>query len=155
MTTGSHIHVRVTRRFSAAAERVFDAWLDSELLGRWMFGRALRDEEVLHLTLEPSVGGTFSFLVRRQGQEIDHVGTYLELERPRRLVFTWVIAPNPEDQSRVVIEIVPLEKGCELTLTHELHPDWVDYAARTEASWAKMLDTLAAALGVSAPGGTR
>ncbi len=74
MTADPDCIVRVTRRFTASAERVFDAWLDTALLGMWMFGPPLRDEEVLRLTLEPRVGGSFSFLVRRQGQEIDHVG---------------------------------------------------------------------------------
>jgi hypothetical protein len=51
------------------------------------------------------------------------------------------------DSSRVTIDIAPLEKGCELTLIHELHPDWADYADRTEAAWTKMLDALATTLG--------
>lgn len=47
----------------------------------------------------------------------------------------------------MTIDIVPLETGCQLTLTHELHPDWADYASRTEAGWTKMLEALAEALG--------
>lgn len=142
MKSGSHVKVRVTRRFSAPAERVFDAWLDSAMIGRWMFGRVLRDEEIVRLTLDPRPGGRFSFVVRRSGEEIDHIGRYLELERPRRLVFTWSIAPEPEDASRVVIEIVPKEDGCELTLTHELPSEWADYADRSRDGWTKMLGVL-------------
>jgi hypothetical protein len=48
---------------------------------------------------------------------------------------------------RVTIDIVPLEAGCQLTLSHELHPDWADYASPTEAGWTKMLEALAEALG--------
>jgi len=44
----------------------------------------------------------------------------------------------------VIIDIAPLATSCELTLTHELHPDWADYASRAEAGWTKMLDALAA-----------
>jgi len=51
------------------------------------------------------------------------------------------------DSSRVTINIAPLEKGCELTLIHELHPDWADYADRTGGAWTKMLDALATTLG--------
>jgi hypothetical protein len=29
-----------------------------------------------------------------------------------------------------------------VTLTHELHPDWADYADRTQAGWTKMLGAL-------------
>ncbi|MHA3772610.1 SRPBCC family protein [Verrucomicrobiota bacterium sgz303538] len=140
------IPVRVARRFSVPQERVFDAWLDRELIAQWMFGPKLRDEEVLRIAIDARAGGAFSFLVRRQGTEIDHVGTYLEIDRPRRLSFTWGIAPVSGDSSRVTINLQPLETGCELVLTHELQPDWADFAFRTEAAWTKMLDVLAETL---------
>ncbi len=140
MQAGSDIRVTVVHRFKAAPERVFDAWLSPDLLGQWMFGAKVRDEEILRISVDGRVGGSFSFLVRRQGEEIDHVGKYLEIDRPRRLVFTWGIGEG--DSSRVIIDIVPSGTGCELTLTHELHPDWADYAARTEAGWTKMLGLL-------------
>jgi uncharacterized protein YndB with AHSA1/START domain len=142
-----NVVVRVTRRYSASPERVFDAWLDPGMLGRWMFGTVVRDEEVVRIALDARVGGTFSFAVRRQGEEVDHIGEYLEIDRPRRLVFTWGIAGESEDGSRVIVEIVAQENGCELTLSHELHPDWADYADRTEDAWTKMLDALAGTLG--------
>jgi uncharacterized protein YndB with AHSA1/START domain len=138
--------VRVNRRFDVPSSRVFDAWLDPAMLAKWMFGPAVRDEEIVKLTLDPRPGGAFSFIVRREGREINHLGEYLEIERPSRLAFTWSTAQSLPDVSRVTIEIVSLGDGCELTLTHEMHPDWLDYVSRTEAGWAKMLDTLAAAL---------
>jgi uncharacterized protein YndB with AHSA1/START domain len=147
MSTAPRINVRVTRRYTAPPERVFDAWLNPEMIGKWMFGPALRDEEIVRLSLDARVGGSFSFVVRRQGEEIDHIGEYLEIDRPRRLVFTWGIRMETTDSSRVTIDIAPLEKGCELTLVHELHPDWADYADRTEAGWTKMLEALATTLG--------
>jgi len=141
-----NVKVSVSRRFSASPERVFDSWLDPEMIGKWMFGPALREEEVLRTAVDARVGGSFSFLVRRQGEEIDHIGEYREIDRPRRLVFTWGIAGFSEDESLVIIEIVPRENGSELTLTHEMDSKWADYASRTEAAWAKMLDALAATL---------
>ena len=142
-----NVKVSVTRHFDASPERVFDALLDPEMIGKWMFGPALREEEVLRIVADARVGGSFSFLVRRQGEEIDHVGKYWEIDRPRRLVFTWGIAGDSEDESLVIIEIVPRETGAELTLTHEMDTKWADYASRTEAGWTKMLDALAATLG--------
>lgn len=133
--------VQVTQRFNASAERVFDAWLSPELLGKWMFGPEVREEEIVRLSLDARVGGAFSFVVRRGEHVIDHVGEYLELDRPRRLAFTWGIAGS--DSSRVVLEITADGPGCVLTLTHELHPDWAAYASRTEAGWTQMLTKLA------------
>jgi uncharacterized protein YndB with AHSA1/START domain len=142
-----NVKVSVTRHFDASPERVFDAWLDPEMIGKWMFGPALREEEVLRIVADARVGGAFSFLVRRRGQEIDHVGKYREIDRPRRLVFTWGVAGESEDESLVTIEIVPQETGAELTLTHEMDAKWADYASRTEAGWTKMLEALAVTLG--------
>jgi uncharacterized protein YndB with AHSA1/START domain len=140
ITVNSPIKVSVVRHFNAAPERVFDAWLDPEMIAQWMFGPAVRDEEIVRITTAPRIGGSFSFLVRRKGEEIDHVGTYLEIKRPNRLAFTWGI--GEAEGSRVIIEIVGHEAGCELTLTHELAPDWADYADRTKAAWEKMLEVL-------------
>ena len=84
--------------------------------------------------------------MRRHGEEIDHVGEYLESVRPRRLSFTWGIKADSNNFSRVVIDIARRDQGTDLTLTHELDPDWADYAARTEAGWTTMLDALAKAL---------
>ncbi|MFY1825309.1 SRPBCC family protein [Myxococcus fulvus] len=146
MTPSKTVQVQLTRLFAASAERVFDAWLNPETLGRWMWGPGVRDEEVLHLRLDARVGGGFSFLVRRKGQDIDHIGTYLEIHRPRRLVFTWAIREETmreEDVSRVTLDFQPRDSGCELTLTHVMSDQWAEYADRTQAGWATMLTTLA------------
>ena len=141
MEARSTVQARVTRRFNGAPERVFDAWLDPDRVRKWMFS----NDEILHIEIDPRVGGVFSFLVRRGEEEIDHVGEYLEIERPRRLAFTWGVA-GEEGSDGVTVELAPLGSGCELTLTHALHPDWSEYAERTEAAWAQMLDLLAATL---------
>jgi len=153
MTDQSPLKVVITHSFSASPERVFDAWLDPETIGKWMFSPTLLEQEVVSISLDPRVGGSFSFVVRRQGKEIDHIGKYLEIDRPRRLVFTWGIRQDSGDSSRVMLDIVAQGTGCELTLTHELDPAWADYESRTRDSWTKMLkvldDTLSASAGAA------
>jgi len=136
------VNVTVSRHFSAPPERVFDAWLDPAMIGRFMFGPALRDETIIHLKVDARVGGAFSFKVRRGDMEIDHVGTYREITRPRRLVFTWGILGESVDESVVSIEITPHDDGCELTLTHEMQPQWAGFAQRVEQGWTTMLAAL-------------
>jgi uncharacterized protein YndB with AHSA1/START domain len=133
--------VLVTRRFSASAERVFDAWLDPAKAGRFLFatpqGRMVRAE------IDARVGGSFVFTDRRDGEDIEHKGSYLEIDRPRRLVFTFAVAAPKfsAETTRVTIEITPLAGGCELSLTHEgVLPD---YAERTQSGWKMILETLA------------
>ena len=136
--------IQVSRRINAPAERVFDAWLDPAMIGRFMFGPHLRDEAVVSLENEPHVGGQFHYKVTRGGALIDHTGTYREIDRPRRLVFTWGVDQEQGDLSVVTIEIVAHGGACELTLTHKLHPDWSEYAERTQAGWTKIVGDLAA-----------
>lgn len=146
MATRNKPSVHVERRFGVSRERVFEAWLKPDLLGRWMFG--LREEDVIRSTVDARVGGSFSFVVRRQGVEIEHAGRYLHMNRPSRLVFTWGIGGVP-DESRVTVDLLPAGAGCELMLSHELSPGWADHAARTEAGWIRVLAALASSLGDS------
>ncbi|MCB0082354.1 MAG: SRPBCC domain-containing protein [Caldilineaceae bacterium] len=140
----------ITRRFNVAPERVFDAWLDPSKINGFIFGPHLRDEEIVEIIVDPRVGGGFLFSVRRQGQQIDHVGEYLEIDRPRRLVFTWGVKQD-DASSRVVIDIAPLAGGCELTLTHEMKPEWANFVEQARAAWAKMADALSVLLMCEAP----
>lgn len=138
--------VRVTRMIQAPAERVFDAWLDPAMIPRFIVGPDVRDEELVHVQVDARVGGRFSFLVRRGGQAIDHVGTYREITRPHRLVFTWGVDEEQGDLSVVTIEIAPRGNSCELTLTHRIDPAWADYAERTQQGWTLITGKLAEAL---------
>ena len=136
----------VSHRFAFPPERVFDAWLDPEWIGRWMYGPAVRDERIVRLGLEPRVGGKFSFVVDRQGTEVDHVGEYLEIDRPRLLVFTWATRDSLPETSRVIVEITPHAGGCELTLTHVMGAHWAAYTDKAAGAWRKMLGALDRAL---------
>ncbi len=140
------VTVTVTKKFSVSAERVYDAWLSPDWLGRWMYGPAIRDERVVRLGLEPRVGGRFSFVVNRQGVEVEHSGEYLELDRPRLLVFTWAARDALPEGSRVIVEIAPCDGGCELTLTQVLGANRTDFAIRAEGAWRKMFEALALTL---------
>jgi uncharacterized protein YndB with AHSA1/START domain len=145
MNSQNKLEARVSRAFSNPAEQVFDAWLTPEVVGRWMFGPAIRDEEVISIEIDPRVGGAFSFLVKRQALVIDHIGTYLTIDRPRRLEFNWGVK-GMSDSSKVSITIEPQDSGCTLTLVHELHPDWIEYLQRSIDGWGDMLRVLGEAL---------
>jgi uncharacterized protein YndB with AHSA1/START domain len=106
-------------------------------------------QTVVRAEIDARVGGSFLFVARRDGKDIDHVGKYLEIDRPRRLVFTLCVPVVWADDNRVVIEIVPLEKGCELTLTHEgVLPEHKD---RIQSGWTAFLEGLEALTSRIAP----
>ncbi len=143
MTADRRATVRVTRRFSQSPERVFDAWLDPEKARKFLFATATG--EMVRAEIDARAGGRFTFVDRRNGEDIEHVGEYLEIDRPRRLVFAFGVPKFFAERTRVVIELARYGAGCELTLIHEgVLPD---YASRTEGGWRLILDGLAAALG--------
>jgi uncharacterized protein YndB with AHSA1/START domain len=143
MTPQSPASVQVTRRFEIPPERVFDAWLDPARVGKWLF--ATESGQMVRIEIDPRVGGSFTIVERRDGEDVEHTGEYLEIERPRRLAFTFRVPKYSQEQSQVRVDIVPMESGCELTLTHEnVLPDYRD---RTESGWGRLLSGLAATLG--------
>lgn len=145
MTSQRPITVRVTRRFDAEPERVFDAWLDVNKASRFLF--ATPKGTTVRAEIEARIGGTFNFTERRDGVDVEHIGEYLEIDRPRRLVFTFHTERGSTDLSRVTIEIVALPTGCELTLTHAMDAKWAAYKDRTEAGWTTIIEALGRTLG--------
>jgi uncharacterized protein YndB with AHSA1/START domain len=127
--------VRVKHRFTAAPERVFDAWLDPEKARRFLF--ATPTGQMVQAETDPRVGGRFTFTDRRDGVDVVHAGEYMEIDRPRRLVFTFAVPIYSTIVTRVIIEIAPLDDGCELTLTHEGLPP--EYTERSVEGWTRIL----------------
>jgi uncharacterized protein YndB with AHSA1/START domain len=133
---------RVTRRFDASIERVFDAWLDPQKAGTWLF--ATPTGQIVRVEIDARVGGSFVITRREGNDDIEHVGTYLELDRPRRLVFTFAVPKFSTEATRVSLDFKAPSKGCELTLTHEgVLPEWLD---RTTEGWGGILSSLAGVL---------
>jgi uncharacterized protein YndB with AHSA1/START domain len=135
-------HVRVTHSFKLPEEKVFNAWLDPTLAGRWLF--ATDKGEMVRVEIDARVGGKFRFVDRRDGEDIEHVGEYLTIDRPHRLVFDFAVPKYSPDKTRVSIDIEAQGPGCVLGLTHEGVP--LEYVERTHAGWAKILDGLNASL---------
>lgn len=133
----------VSKIFSQSPERVFDAWLDPEIAGRFLF--ATPDGVMTKVEIDPQVGGRFCIVERRGETDAVHVGTYLVIDRPRKLVFQF--GDNVAfDATRVTIDIEPIAAGgCRLTLTHEgVLEDWRNQTIR---GWTEILDGQTTVLG--------
>lgn len=141
--TPETVTVRISRKYDASPERVFDAWLDPASAGRFLF--ATSTGTIIKCEIDPRVGGGFLIVDRRPDMgDAEHHGRFVEIDRPRRLVFDFAVEKYMEGATRVTIEIAPAGAGCELTLTHE--GVWRDYAERTEGGWSRILEGLARAL---------
>ncbi len=133
--------VQVRRRYSHSPERVFDAWLDPALAGQFLF--ATPTGTMVKVEIDARVGGRFNIVERRDGRDAVHVGVYLEINRPRRLVFSFGDSVA-FDTTTVTVEILATREGCELVLTHTgVGPEWT---AQTITGWTGILDTLGTVL---------
>jgi uncharacterized protein YndB with AHSA1/START domain len=129
--------VTVKHRFAATAERVYDAWLDPAKVRKFLYTTATG--QIVRCDVDARVGGKYVIVDRRNGEDVLHEGTYLELDRPRRIVFTLRVPKYSSDEDRVTIDIKPLTHGCELTLTTQTADEW---AEDTQRGWTMILDVL-------------
>ncbi len=138
-TTSDPPTLTVTRRFNAGPEQVFDAWLDPVSFPQWMFRTPTG--ELMEFELGPRVGGRFLIVECRGDVLAEHFGEFTEIDRPRRLAFTF--ATDREGvPTLVTVTIVPVAGGCELTLSHLVGPGWEPHIDRARTGWAVILKSL-------------
>jgi uncharacterized protein YndB with AHSA1/START domain len=143
MNADARTTVRVSRVYRAAPDRVFDAWLDPASARQWLF--ATPEGRIQRCDIDARPGGRFSVIDRRDGNDVEHRGSYVELDRPRRLVFDFAVPQFSSETTRITLTLEPRGRGCELTLLQEgVLPD---YAERSTQGWKTMLDGLAGTLG--------
>jgi len=112
--------VVVRRVIAASAEDLFDAWLDPEALAQWMRPGTINSTVA---RVEPRVGGTYEITMQGQSGLIVHKGVYRHIERPTRLVFTWISGPTEFKETLVTVDFVRVDKRTEVIVTHEQLPE--------------------------------
>lgn len=115
----SEREVVVTRTFDAPARILFDAWTRSELLMQWWTPKSFG---ITFISCEADVrpGGSYRFVFGHPDfdQPMAFVGRYLEVDPPRRLVWT-----NEENSDGPVTTVTFDEKDGKTRLVlHELYP---------------------------------
>jgi uncharacterized protein YndB with AHSA1/START domain len=120
-------------------EAAFDAWLDPRQAARFL---AANPTTVGELTNDPREGGAFRLIMQGAGDRYEHTGRYVVIDRPRRLVFTWISAATDHRLSLVTIVFTPTDGGVRIDLEHEGIPD-AERASRHEGGWASILCKLA------------
>ena len=118
----------IKRTFSATIERVFDAWTKPEILANWFGPEGF---EVVHSEVNANAGGRYDIQIcSPDNQVIRHFGTYLEVSRPLKLVFTWMLenqacrgSEGLCTETLVSINFQQVGQLTEITLTHEQLPN--------------------------------
>jgi len=137
----------IKRLFSAPIAQVFDAWTKAEVLAGWFGPEGFI---VSHAETNLKIGGTYEInILSPEGNAIKHFGSYVEISRPYKLAFTWMLEDQACNGSKgqcaetlVSIEFKRVEQTTELILTHEKLPSQAAYNGH-EFGWNSSFDSLA------------
>jgi uncharacterized protein YndB with AHSA1/START domain len=109
----------VRQTFSASAEFLFDAWTNPEWMAKWFHAGADWTTQVLQSDLR--AGGAWEIEMRPSDGPICRAfGKYVAIERPRRLVFTWIANEKGDApyETTVSLTFKPIDRHTtELVLT--------------------------------------
>ena len=152
--TSNHPTVRLERIVPASPARVYRAWLEPELIRRWLAPGGL---EVARAEVEERVAGHYRIWHEESGADLGGFDCeLLELVPDQRLVFRWgFVGPErnagPVYDSLLTLTMEDAPGGAtKLTLVHErLETLWSampDVARNVEVGWEMVLDRLAATM---------
>ena len=102
MQSQTNSSITISRYFSAAPRDVWQAWTDPQLVKSW-FGSDPKGT-ILDASLDVRPGGTFAVTFRNfDDTQFTCTGTYQEIEKDQRLVFTWTWKERPEVSELVTL----------------------------------------------------
>ncbi len=130
--------ITIRREFAFPAATLFDAWLDPELVAEWMRPGSFAKSVV---RIDPREGGKFEILMQSPGGEVPHRGVYRKIDRPNRLVFTWISPHTQERETLVTVDFIAKGKATEIVVRHEGLPDEKAINAHT-GGWTTILERL-------------
>ena len=125
--------VRIDRVLKATIERVYDAWIQPELLTKWYCPNPELD---LKVDADVRVGGDY---VVTMGPYVVR-GQYTEVDPPKLLGFTWKW-DHEGGPSQVRVELTEVDGGTRMLLLHTALPSPEDAAGHLEG-WELQFDRL-------------
>jgi uncharacterized protein YndB with AHSA1/START domain len=115
-----HAAVIVRRTIAAPAEMLFDAFLEPMALSEWMRPGTIRSTVA---RVDARVGGRYEITMQGEDGPIPHSGEYRVIDRPKKLIFTWISPHAGTNETLVTIDFFEASKGTEVVVTHELLPE--------------------------------
>ena len=139
----TELKLETSRVIAASREALFDAWLNPEMLAKFMTPGP--DMTVPEAKSDATVGGRFLVVMRAGNEDMPHAGTYKTIDRPNRLAFTWESPISSIDGSTVTIDFEEADGGTNVRLTHVRFPD-EESRDNHEKGWGAILTALAEAV---------
>jgi uncharacterized protein YndB with AHSA1/START domain len=133
--------VKAEIEIGAPPERVFHSLTDpSELTAWWGSDDMYR---TFDWQIDLREGGSWSVQTRAaDGTEMTVNGTYLEIDPPRRLAYTWRPSWDEFAETTVRIELQPIPSGTRVLVTHTGFGERALAAEGTGEGWIRVLEWL-------------
>ncbi|HYW32774.1 MAG TPA: SRPBCC domain-containing protein [Gemmatimonas sp.] len=114
----SELELVVTRTVNGPVHLVFEAWTKAELFRRWWVPRSY-GLTLLSCEMDVRVGGQYRLVFRHDDSTMEFFGTYLEVVKNARLVWT-----NDEGDAGTTVTTVTFEEkaGKTVIVVHDLYP---------------------------------
>jgi len=137
-TDNEMLTLSLSRVIQAPIEKVFNAWLNPQMLAKFMIPAAGMASPIV--SLDAQQGGEFSILMQVGDQQLPHGGKYLTIDPVSRIVFTWE-SGHSIDGSQVTLDF---SKKDEATLVELTQVKFYDEAARSahQGGWGSILEHL-------------
>jgi uncharacterized protein YndB with AHSA1/START domain len=132
--------VTIRREIAAPPEELFDAWLDAASLGTWLTPLDTRETRA---ETDPRVGGAFRIVMVGDESTVAHTGTYQEIDRPHRLVFTWSSPATHFRDSIVAVTFQPTSDGTTIVEIQQVGLPDEESRESHRGGWTDALDKLA------------
>ncbi len=136
------VDVRVSQEFSRKPSEVYRAFLNPSLARQFLF--ATETGTMVRAEINARIGGEFTFVDRRDGVDVLHMGHYVELDPGRCVAFDFNVPMFSDATATVTIEFLTVWQGCNVMLTCEgVLPAWGE---ATRDGWSAMLRKAATVL---------
>ena len=129
----------ISRTYPASVDRVFKAWTDANQLGQWF---APTDDYTTRASVDLSVGHEYRIAITHKGGNVHTIlGTYRQIDPPRKLVYTWRWEGGPSSDTLVTVDFTPDGEATKVTITHEQFTNTEDRDKHNEG-WNGCLNRL-------------
>ncbi len=134
----SELSLNLSRTIKAPIESVYNAWLDPEMLTKFMIpGEGMT---VPKAETDAREGGRFDIIMQAGDKQMPHGGVYKKLSPYSQIVFTWE-SPMSIDGSIVTLNFSETNEGTAVELIHVKFKDEA-YRADHEGGWTSILNAL-------------
>jgi uncharacterized protein YndB with AHSA1/START domain len=114
-STPSPTEVRAVRTFNAPIELIWAAHMDPDHVRQWLLGPDGWSMPVCEIDARPGGAWRYAWRNDEDGREFGMSGEYLEVDAPRRAVFTEIFEENPPSTN--TLELVETDGRTTMTLT--------------------------------------